>query len=52
MHGTSISVIYLLEVLIERFGVKNLELDWFRSYHTGRTQSFTTITGHYDYYIV
>ena len=23
----------LLEVLTERFGVENLELDWFRSYH-------------------
>ena len=32
----------LLEVLIERFGVENLELDLFRSYHTGRTQTFTT----------
>ena len=35
----------LLEVLTERFGVENLELDWFRSYHTGRTQTFTTPSG-------
>ena len=35
----------LLEVLIERFGVKNLELDWFRSYHTRRTQTFRTPSG-------
>ena len=32
----------LLEVLTKRFGVENLELDWFRSYHNGRTQTFTT----------
>ena len=35
----------LLEVLNERFGVENLEFDWFRSYHTGRTQTFTTPSG-------
>ena len=35
----------LLEVLTERFVVENLELDWFRSYHTGRTQTFTTPSG-------
>ena len=35
----------LLEVLTELFGVENLELDWFRSYHTGRTQTFTTASG-------
>ena len=35
----------LLEVLTERFGVENLELDWFRSYHTGRMQTFTTSSG-------
>ena len=35
----------LFEVLTERFGVENLELDWFRSYHTGRTQTFTTPSG-------
>ena len=35
----------LLEVLTERFGVENLELDWFRSYHTGCTQTFTTPSG-------
>ena len=35
----------LLQVLIERFGVENLELYWFRSYHTGRAQSFTTPSG-------
>ena len=29
----------------ERFGVENLELDWFRSYHTGRTHTFTTPSG-------
>ena len=33
----------LLEVLTERFGVENL--GWFRSYHIGRTQSFTTSSG-------
>ena len=35
----------LLKVLTERFGVENLELDWFRSYHTRRTQTFTTPSG-------
>ena len=35
----------LLEVLTERFGVENLERDWFRSYHTRRTQIFTTPSG-------
>ena len=35
----------LLEVLTERFDVENLELDWFRSYHTERTQTFTTPSG-------
>ena len=35
----------LLEVLTERFGVENFELDWFRSYHTGCTQTFTTPSG-------
>ena len=33
----------MLEVLTERFGVENLALDWFPSYHTGRTQTFTII---------
>ena len=28
----------LLEVLTERFGVENRELDWFRSYHTRRNR--------------
>ena len=32
----------LLEILIERFSVENLELDCLRSYHTGRTQTFAT----------
>ena len=32
----------LLEVVTERFGVENLELDWFRFYNTGRTQTLTT----------
>ena len=32
----------LLEILTKRFGVENLELQWFRSYHTGCTQTFTT----------
>ena len=32
----------LLEILTERFGFMNLEFDWFRSYHTGCTQIFTT----------
>ena len=35
----------VLKVLTERFGVENLEIDWFRSYHTGRTQTFTTPSG-------
>ena len=35
----------LLKVLAKRFGVENLELDWFRSYHTGCTQTFTTPSG-------
>ena len=35
----------LLEVFTERFGADNLKLDWFRSYHTGRTQTFTTPSG-------
>ena len=35
----------LLEVLTERFGVENLELDRFRYYHTGSTQTFTTPSG-------
>ena len=35
----------LLEVLTERFGLQNLELDWFRSYHTGRTHTFTIPSG-------
>ena len=30
-----------MEILTKRFGVENLELDWFRSYHTGGTQTFT-----------
>ena len=32
-------------VLTERFIVENLELDWFRSYHTGRMTTFTTPNG-------
>ena len=35
----------LLEVLSERFCVENLELDVYRSYHTGRTQTFTPPSG-------
>ena len=35
----------LLGVLTEQFGVENLELDWFHSYHTGRMQTFTTPSG-------
>ena len=35
----------LLEILTERFGVQNFELDWFWSYHTWRTQIFTTPSG-------
>ena len=35
----------LLEVLTERCGVQNLEFDWFRSYHIGRTQTLTTPGG-------
>ena len=35
----------LLEVLTERFGFENLDRDWFRSYHTERTQTFTTPSG-------
>ena len=35
----------LFEVLTERFGVETLELDLFRSYHTGRTQTFKTPSG-------
>ena len=35
----------LLEVLSGRFSVENLELNWFRSCHTGRTQTFTTPSG-------
>ena len=35
----------LLEVLTEQFGVESFELDWFRSYHTGRTQTFTAPNG-------
>ena len=35
----------MLEILTERFGFENLELDWFRFYHTGRTQTFTTPSG-------
>lgn len=32
----------LLDILSERFGVEKLELDWFRSYHTGYKQTFKT----------
>ena len=35
----------LLDVLKERFGVERTELEWFRSYHTGRTQTFVTEAG-------
>ena len=35
----------LLDVLTERFGVEKRELEWFRSYHTGRTQTFKTPSG-------
>ena len=35
----------LLEVLTKQFSIENLELDWFRSHHTGRTQTFTTPSG-------
>ena len=35
----------LLEIFTEPFDVENLELDWFRSYHTARTQTMTTPSG-------
>ena len=35
----------LLDVLTERFDVENLQLDWFRSYHNGCTQTFITPNG-------
>ena len=36
----------LLSILQSRFSVTGQPLDWFRSYLTGRTQVFTTHSGH------
>ena len=32
----------LIDVLRDRFGIEQHELEWFRSYHTGRSQTFKT----------
>ena len=32
----------LIDILSKRFGIQRHELDWFQSYYTGRSQTFST----------